>query len=94
MIVKKRYVLIVDQQPIVQSGIAGLLDKDEYDITFAKNGEEGSAALQEKKYSLLIIDIYRQDWDCLEMIEITLKKYPSLNVILFTNISRHELLYT
>jgi two-component system, NarL family, response regulator EvgA len=92
MAVKKWHVLIVDQQPIVRNGIARLLEKEKCDFDFAQNGEGCSAALQEKKYDLLIIDIYARDWGCFEILEAAIKEYPSLNVILFTTITQEALL--
>ncbi len=45
------------------------------------------------RYNLLIIDIYKEDRECLENIHWAIKNYGHLNILLFTSIQYDLLLY-
>lgn len=82
----KKTILVVDDEPDVVTIIRGILNNGEYDVQYARSGQEVFARLPEEKPDLVILDIKMPEMDGFEVLK-RLKAAPetsSIPVILLT----------
>jgi PleD family two-component response regulator len=61
-------ILIVDDNASARSTIKTILDEDEYDYTEAQNGEEALAAIKERDFDVIFLDLQLPDCDGLDFL--------------------------
>lgn len=86
-------VLIVDDEPIISSGIHSFIDWEKEGMSAEEgcaNGEEALALLETTHFDILITDIKMPLLNGIELIRQALALYPSLKVILISNYSDFE----
>ncbi|MCA0754221.1 response regulator [Paenibacillus sp. N4] len=86
-------VLIVDDEPIISSGIHSFIDWEKEGMSAEEdcaNGEEALAALETSPFDILITDIKMPLLNGIELVRQALARYPSLKVILISNYSDFE----
>jgi two-component system alkaline phosphatase synthesis response regulator PhoP len=54
---ERKQLLLIDDDPDFVEGIKSILTKAKYDVDVAYNPKDGLAALQKKRYDLLLLDI-------------------------------------
>ena len=54
---ERKQLLVIDDDPDFVEGIKSILTKAKYDVDVAYNPKDGLAALQNKRYDLLLLDI-------------------------------------
>jgi two-component system alkaline phosphatase synthesis response regulator PhoP len=54
---ERKQLLVIDDDPDFVEGIKSILTKAKYDVDVAYNPKDGLAALQKKRYDLLLLDI-------------------------------------
>jgi len=54
---ERKQLLLIDDDPDFVEGIKSILTKAKYDVDVAYNPKDGLAALQNKRYDLLLLDI-------------------------------------
>ena len=54
---QRRQLLMIDDDPDFVDGLKSILTAAEYDVDVAYNAKDGLAALQKKRYDLLLLDI-------------------------------------
>ena len=79
-------ILIVDDEADIRDLIAGVLQDEDYETRTAGDSDAALAALQERRPSLLILDIWLQGsrLDGLELLERVKEQDPSLPVIIIS----------
>lgn len=86
-------VLIVDDEPIISSGIHAFIDWEKEEMSAehgCANGAEALAALETRHFDILITDIKMPLLNGLQLIRQALALYPLLKVILISNYSDFE----
>ena len=64
----KRRVLIADDEEGIRESL-GLILSEEYDVTFAKDGEEASAKMRREPFALVLLDIKMPKLDGLDIVK-------------------------
>ncbi len=85
-------ILIIEDDNFLQGLEAGKLKKSGYDVTTAKDGEEGMQKIYEPSIDLILLDIILPKFDGFEILKKvketeTLRKIP---VIVFSNLSEEK----
>ena len=78
---QKSRVLIVDDDDDTRSILAGLLDREVYEVSLATNGTEALKAQYQTPFDVLITDIFMPDTDGVETIHEFHHKYPYTGII-------------
>jgi DNA-binding NtrC family response regulator len=77
-------ILIIDDEKRAREGLAKILEKNNYSILLAKDGEEGIKLVKEKNVDLVLTDIVMPKVDGMEVLRITKEVRPETSVILVT----------
>lgn len=77
-------VLIIDDDPVVNTLLKNLLGKSGYDVVTTTNGEEGLRMARLKEPSLVITDFEMPGLSGLEVLQQLVSQYPGLPVIMLT----------
>lgn len=90
MTLEAKKILIIEDEPALRRSVQFRLTKEGYDVTVAKDGEEGILAVAEKKPDLILLDLILpkvNGFDILKRFkaEAATKDIP---VIIFTNLSQ------
>ena len=80
---KKYNILICDDEEGVRESLKACLE-DQYDLSFAKNGNEAIEGVKTKNFDLLIIDIKMPQMDGLEAIRHIKTVWPKQKVIVLS----------
>lgn len=86
----KRHILIVDDESQIRDVIAAIVDLEGYSYSLAENAESAYEQLHQQNVDLLISDINMQGMDGMELLEIALKSFPDLAVIMVTGVDDRE----
>ncbi|HEY5728733.1 MAG TPA: response regulator transcription factor [Anaerolineales bacterium] len=78
------HILIIDDEASLRQTMARILQRADYEVTTAANGEEGLTLVSEHPFDLVFSDIRMPDMSGLELLKIIHAKFPDLPVILFT----------
>jgi len=78
--------LLADDHEIVRTGVKMVLQQQYPKATFdeASNGDELFRALQQRDYSLIIMDVSMPNSDALTVVEAILKLKPHLKILVFS----------
>jgi DNA-binding NtrC family response regulator len=74
---KKADILLVDDELVFTTNMSRLLTNRGYQVTTVKNGEEAMAALKEKSFDVMVLDLKMPVMDGIT----TLEKMKALNVL-------------
>ena len=82
--------LFVDDEPNVARVARRALERAGYDVTVARDGEEGLERMRETSFDVVITDIQMPRMDGREMCAKMLEEFPDRKPILFVITSRSE----
>src|SRR5665811_739161 len=79
-------ILVVDDEADIRELIAGILEDEGHSTRLAKDSDETLAAIEERRPSLVILDIWLQGskLDGLELLDRVKKAHPDLPVIMIS----------
>jgi len=85
-----RSILVIDDEPGIVHALTRLLQRDGYVVETAGNGRHGLAALQMKRYDVILCDLHMPDVDGPAFYAILGRQYPALRqrVIFLTGDTR------
>lgn len=87
---RKKKILIVDDDPDILAAIGAVLEARNYEVTTARDGEEGLARLKEEKPDLMILDLLMPRKDgfavCKELKDPRWSKYSDMPILMLTSI--------
>jgi CheY-like chemotaxis protein len=83
-------ILVIDDEPGIVHALTRLLQRDGYVVETAGNGRYGLAALQMKRYDVILCDLHMPDVDGPAFYAILVRHYPALRqrVIFLTGDTR------
>lgn len=87
-------ILIVDDEPIILSGIKFMLDWQKYDarvMATARNGEEALSIIRKEQPDIVISDVKMPIMDGLELLRKVSEEYPEIVVLMLTSFSEFRL---
>lgn len=90
----KYKVLLVDDEPIILSGIKFILDWSSYDcevVGTARNGEQALDFIRERHPDIVVADIKMPVMDGLELLERSYKETPDIVFIMLTSLAEFTL---
>src|SRR5262249_2660136 len=73
-----RSILVIDDEPGIVHALTRLLQRDGYVVETAGNGRYGLAALQMKRYDVILCDLHMPDLDGPAFYAILGRQYPAL----------------
>ena len=87
---QKAKILIVDDDPDILVAIGAVLEARNYQITTARDGEEGLAKLKEERPDLMILDLLMPRKDgfavCKELQDPRWSKYRDVPILILTSV--------
>jgi two-component system nitrogen regulation response regulator NtrX len=82
--VKKRYVLVIDDEKAIRETLSEILSDEGYVVTSVASAEEGLARLLEEKYDLAFLDVWLKDRDGLSILEAATARLREIPVIMIS----------
>lgn len=82
--IKKKSILIVDDEVHVREGLAELLQQEGFHVETAMNGKAALAIAVNKKFDLMISDIKMPEMDGMQLLDSMQASNPELRVIMVT----------
>ncbi len=83
MLVKPR-ILVVDDEPIIADNLRLTLSREGYEVETAMNAVTAMLRVEEREFSLALVDLVLPDGDGLHLLRMLKGKDPSLEVIIMT----------
>lgn len=80
----KGFILVIDDEEEIREGLELLLSSEGYHVSAADDGERGLAALQERPFDLLLLDVNLPGRNGLDLLKEVKTRMPDLAVILIT----------
>jgi DNA-binding NtrC family response regulator len=77
-------ILVVDDEDALRTVLSSELSSSGYDVTTATDGDEAIAAVDNKKFHLILLDIKMPRVDGFEVLKYVKKSHPSVKVIMLT----------
>src|SRR5215471_20499614 len=77
-------ILVVDDEAGVRSSLAGILGDEGYAVDTAESGEAGLGALENRRYDLLLLDVWLPGLDGLEVLSRVRTLDPELPVVVIS----------
>lgn len=74
-------VLLIEDDPLVQTSVASALRGRGYEVDFANDGEDGLSKIVERMPDIVVTDIVMPKMEGIETIQALKKSYPDLPVI-------------
>ena len=87
---KKKKILIVDDEQNVRQLIGKVLEKEGYEISYACDGREGLDIFHKKNIDLIISDIKMPEMSGIEFLHEVKKQEPDIDFILITAFATME----
>jgi two-component system nitrogen regulation response regulator NtrX len=82
--VKKRRVLVIDDEPAVRETLGAILSDEGYVVTPVASGEEGLKRLIEETFDLAFLDVWLRDRDGLSVLEAARERVRDVPVIMIS----------
>jgi two-component system nitrogen regulation response regulator NtrX len=82
--VKKRAVLVIDDEKAVRETLSEILSDEGYTVASVASGEEGLRRFQEEKFDLVFLDVWLKDTDGLAILEAAPKRLAEVPVIMIS----------
>jgi len=80
----KDAILVVDDEAGVRSSLAGILGDEGYAVTSVESGEAGLAALEARRYDLVLLDVWLPGLDGLEVLRRIRERDAELPVVVIS----------
>ena len=74
-------ILVIDDEEPVRFTLREILESENYEVTVAINGVEGTALFKEQPFPVVITDIFMPEKDGLETILELKKDHPNIKII-------------
>ena len=81
---KKRRVLVVDDERAIRETLAEILADEGYVVTAVGSGEEGLRRFREESYDLLLLDVWLKDRDGLSILEAAQERLREVPVVMIS----------
>jgi two-component system nitrogen regulation response regulator NtrX len=82
--VKKRRVLVIDDEKAIRETLSAILADEGYAVTAVESGEEGLRRLVEESYDLVFLDVWLRDRDGLSLFEATDGRLRDVPVVMIS----------
>jgi two-component system nitrogen regulation response regulator NtrX len=82
--VKKRRILVIDDERAVRETLSEILSDEGYTVTSVSTGEEGLTRLLEDRFDLVFLDVWLKDRDGLSILEAASDRLARLPVIMIS----------
>ncbi len=81
---KKRRVLVIDDEKAIRETLSAILSDEGYAVTAVESGEEGLRRLVEESYDLVFLDVWLRDRDGLSLLEATDGRLRDVPVVMIS----------
>ena len=81
---KKRRVLVIDDEKAIRETLSAILTDEGYAVTAVESGEEGLRRLVEESYDLVFLDVWLRDRDGLSLLEATDGRLRDVPVVMIS----------
>lgn len=78
------HILVIDDESVVRTTLARILQQAGFEVTTAENGEQGLAFLEGAGFDLVYMDLRMPGLNGLDVLNLIHTRYPTLPVLLFT----------
>ena len=82
---QKKTILLIDDSYSIRAYIRQILEKENYNVVEAENGEIGLKLYREGKFDLILTDIYMPVINGLELVVRIKKEFPDTKVIIISD---------
>jgi two-component system nitrogen regulation response regulator NtrX len=82
--VKKRRILVIDDEKAIRETLSAILADEGYAVTAVESGEEGLRRLVEESYDLVFLDVWLRDRDGLSLLEATDGRLRDVPVVMIS----------
>jgi two-component system, NtrC family, nitrogen regulation response regulator NtrX len=82
--VKKRRVLVVDDEKAIQETLSEILADEGYEVATVASGEEGLRRLREGAFDLVLLDVWLKDRDGLSVLEAAADRLRDVPVVMIS----------
>lgn len=84
-------ILIVEDEKLIRKALFGKLTRNGFDVTEATDGVQAVALLQEKRFDLVLLDVFMPTMDGIAALR-TLKEkgHKGSPIMLMTNLAEHD----
>jgi two-component system nitrogen regulation response regulator NtrX len=89
--VKKRRVLVIDDEPAIRETLSEILSDEGYLVTPIADGEEGLRRLVEENFDLAFLDVWLRDRDGLSVLEAVRERARDVPVVMISGHANVEL---
>lgn len=83
-------ILIVDDEPGIRQSLRGVLEDEGFAVSTVATGEECLAALDERLFNCILLDVWLPGMDGLETLERLKSSYPEVSVIMISGHGKIE----
>ena len=80
----KPHILLIDDEAIALTNLTHVLQREGYQVTACKNGEDGLAAIQQSKIDLVLTDLKMPGIDGMAVLKDVQVHHPDVPVIMIT----------
>ena len=80
----KKSILLVDDEESILAALGWSLEKSNFEVTTAANGEDALIALKKRPYDLVITDLLMEKVDGIGVLKQAKSLYPAIGVIIIT----------
>jgi len=82
--VKKRRVLVIDDEKAIRETLSEVLTDEGYAVTLAASGEEGLRRFLDERWDLLLLDVWLKDRDGLSLLEAAESRVREVPVVMIS----------
>ncbi len=80
----QRSLLVVDDEASIRTSLGGALNDEGYRVSSASSGKEGLEILRKSNFDAVLLDIWMEDMDGLEVLKLIKAEYPQLIVLMMS----------